>query len=61
MLMLHAVQCSAALTLPLFQCMQQYITFEVMEGAYDISCPDPECSSQVWCYICDLYLFVFFL
>jgi len=27
-------------------CMQQYITFEVMEGAYDISCPDPECSTQ---------------
>jgi len=27
-------------------CMQQYITFEVMEGAYDISCPDPGCSIQ---------------
>jgi len=27
-------------------CMQQYITFEVMEGAYDISCPDPECPTQ---------------
>jgi len=26
--------------------MQQYITFEVMEGAYDISCPDPECPTQ---------------
>ena len=27
--------------------MQQYITFEVMEGAYDISCPDPDCPTQV--------------
>jgi len=27
-------------------CMQQYITFEVMEGAYDISCPDPGCPIQ---------------
>jgi E3 ubiquitin-protein ligase RNF144 len=27
-------------------CMQQYIMFEVMEGAYDISCPDPGCSNQ---------------
>ena len=26
--------------------MQQYIAFEVMEGAYDISCPDPACPSQ---------------
>ena len=30
----------------LLQCMQQYITFEVMEGAYDISCPDPDCPVQ---------------
>eukprot|EP00092_Neocalanus_flemingeri_P008234 GFUD01008879.1.p1 GENE.GFUD01008879.1~~GFUD01008879.1.p1 ORF type:complete len:723 (+),score=158.25 GFUD01008879.1:627-2795(+) len=27
-------------------CMQQYINFEVMEGAYDISCPDPGCPIQ---------------
>jgi len=27
-------------------CMQQYIIFEVMEGAYDISCPDPGCPTQ---------------
>lgn len=27
-------------------CLRQYITFEVMEGAYDISCPDPNCPSQ---------------
>jgi len=27
-------------------CMQQYITFEIMEGAYDISCPDPACPIQ---------------
>jgi len=27
-------------------CMQQYISFEVMEGAYDISCPDPDCPNQ---------------
>ncbi len=26
--------------------MQQYVTFEVSEGAYDISCPDPECDKQ---------------
>ena len=30
-----------------FQCLRQYITFEVMEGAYDISCPDPHCPTQV--------------
>ena len=29
-----------------FQCMSQYITFEVMEGAYEISCPDQECEKQ---------------
>jgi hypothetical protein len=28
------------------QCMQQYIGFEVMSSAYDISCPDPECEKQ---------------
>jgi E3 ubiquitin-protein ligase RNF144 len=28
------------------ECMYQYITFEVMEGAYDISCPDQECPTQ---------------
>jgi len=28
------------------ECMQQYIAFEVMEGAYDISCPDPDCPTQ---------------
>ena len=32
--------------LSLLQCMQQYIAFEVMEGAYDISCPDPDCPTQ---------------
>ena len=26
--------------------MSQYITFEVMEGAYDISCPDRDCPQQ---------------
>ena len=29
-----------------FQCMAQYITFEVMSGSYDISCPDPDCDIQ---------------
>ncbi len=29
-----------------FQCMLQYLTFEVMAGAYDISCPDPACDKQ---------------
>ncbi len=28
------------------QCMLQYVMFEVSEGAYDISCPDPECEKQ---------------
>jgi len=28
------------------ECMSQYITFEVMEGAYDISCPDQDCPAQ---------------
>ena len=36
-------------TLPTFQCLKQYISFEVMEGAYDVSCPDPSCISQVTC------------
>ena len=27
--------------------MKQYISFEVMEGAYDVSCPDPSCATQV--------------
>ena len=26
--------------------MHQYITFEVMQGAYDIACPDPDCDRQ---------------
>ena len=29
------------------QCLKQYISFEVMEGAYDVSCPDPSCATQV--------------
>ncbi len=29
-----------------FQCMVQYLTFEIMEGAYEISCPDPACEKQ---------------
>jgi hypothetical protein len=28
------------------QCMAQYVTFEVMSGSYDISCPDPDCENQ---------------
>lgn len=28
------------------ECMGQYILFEVMEGAYDISCPDRDCPHQ---------------
>ena len=30
--------------------MGQYITFEVMEGAYDIACPDQDCPAQVITY-----------
>ncbi len=26
--------------------MQQYVAMEVSEGAYDISCPDPECDKN---------------
>ena len=26
--------------------MVQYLTFEIMEGAYEISCPDPACEKQ---------------
>ena len=42
----HAVGVCRVFIFPL-QCLRQYITFEVMEGAYDISCPDPNCPSQV--------------
>eukprot|EP00094_Tigriopus_californicus_P011726 TCALIF_11329-PB protein Name:"Similar to RNF144A Probable E3 ubiquitin-protein ligase RNF144A (Homo sapiens)" AED:0.18 eAED:0.18 QI:50/1/0.8/1/1/1/5/450/749 len=28
------------------ECLNQYICFEIMEGAYDISCPDSECEKQ---------------
>lgn len=28
------------------ECMAQYVTFEVMSGSYDISCPDPDCEGQ---------------
>ena len=38
-------------TSPTFQCLKQYISFEVMEGAYDVSCPDPSCISQVTCIV----------
>ena len=26
--------------------MAQYLTFEVMSGSYDISCPDPDCDKE---------------
>ncbi|XP_066256393.1 E3 ubiquitin-protein ligase RNF144A-like isoform X1 [Euwallacea similis] len=28
------------------KCMKAYVEFEISEGAYDISCPDAQCSSQ---------------
>ena len=28
------------------QCLIQYLTYEVMSSAYDISCPDPDCEKQ---------------
>ena len=28
------------------QCMVRYVTMEVTEGAYEISCPDSECEKQ---------------
>lgn len=30
----------------LFQCMKAYVEFEILEGAYDISCPDALCPHQ---------------
>lgn len=30
----------------LFQCMVAYVEFEIMEGAYEISCPDALCPAQ---------------
>lgn len=29
-----------------FQCMRAYIEFEILEGAYEISCPDAMCPAQ---------------
>ena len=29
-----------------FQCLIQYISFEIMAGAYEISCPDPACEKD---------------
>lgn len=31
---------------PPLQCMRAYIEFEILEGAYEISCPDAMCPSQ---------------
>ena len=28
------------------ECLKQYISFEVMEGANNVSCPDPNCVTQ---------------
>ena len=28
------------------QCLVQYISFEIMAGAYEISCPDPACEKD---------------
>ncbi|XP_050293584.1 E3 ubiquitin-protein ligase RNF144A isoform X2 [Anthonomus grandis grandis] len=36
-------QCDCAFCL---KCMKSYVEFEISEGAYDISCPDAQCSSQ---------------
>ena len=38
--------------------MSQYIMFEVMEGAYDISCPDRDCPIQGF-QISDIKYFYF--
>ena len=27
--------------------MKEYVTLEIMDGQYDISCPDPACPSMV--------------
>ena len=29
-----------------FQCLQQYLSFEIMAGAYEISCPDSQCPKE---------------
>ena len=28
------------------QCLKQYLGFEIMAGAYEISCPDPQCEKE---------------
>lgn len=30
----------------LLQCMKAYVEFEILEGAYEISCPDAQCPYQ---------------
>ena len=30
----------------IFQCLHQYLSFEIMAGAYDISCPDSQCEKE---------------
>ncbi|ERL87755.1 hypothetical protein D910_05144 [Dendroctonus ponderosae] len=37
------IQCECAFCL---KCMKAYVEFEISQGAYDISCPDAQCSSQ---------------
>lgn len=29
-----------------FQCLHQYLSFEIMAGAYEISCPDAQCEKE---------------
>ncbi len=29
-----------------FQCLAQYLSFEIMAGAYEISCPDAQCEKE---------------
>ena len=30
----------------MLQCMKSYVMFEILEGAYDISCPDAQCALE---------------
>lgn len=30
----------------MLQCLKAYVEFEIVEGAYEISCPDAQCPTQ---------------
>lgn len=46
MLIAHIKCTKVKWILSIFQCMVAYVEFEIMEGAYEISCPDALCPAQ---------------